>query len=368
MKFECTIIGAGVVGLAVARRLSEEIRDDGWLLVVESERTFGRGISSRNSEVIHSGIYYPRGSFKHILCARGRRLLYEYCAVAGVPYRKCGKIIVATRPAEVPALDRLERQAADNGIENVCRLDAAGSRALEPEMRVHSSLLVKEAGIVDSHSLLKALEREVRMNNGTLLYNARVAAIRRKNGYEIELSDGTKFMSSRVINAAGLSGQSIAAMAGIPAPELYPCKGTYFSCSRRVARDHLIYPVPEQGLVGLGIHATIDLAGRVRFGPDVEYIDGTDDFSVDEGRRDSFYNSIQRIFPEIKRESLLPDMAGIRPKLQGPHDREVKDFYIGEERDKGFPGFINLLGIESPGLTACLAIGEYVGELIDSAG
>lgn len=368
MQFDCTIIGAGVIGLAVARRLSETLRNDGGLLVVEGGRTFGQGISSRNSEVIHSGIYYPRGSLKHLLCVRGRELLYDYCGTTGVPHRKCGKLIVASSLDEVPALERLERQAAANGVEQVYRLDAGGSRSLEPELRVLSSLLVKEAGILDSHSLMKSLEREVRTNGGTILYNARVVAVRGRNGYEIELGDGTRFMSGIVVNAAGLHGQSIAAMAGIPVPALHPCKGTYFSCSMRVARDHLIYPVPEENLAGLGIHATIDLAGRVRFGPDVEYIDSIDDFSVDERKLESFYESIKKIFPDIARDSLSPDMAGIRPKLQATGDREPEDFYIRDERDKGFPGFINLLGMESPGLTASLAIGEHVSGLIAEAG
>ncbi len=364
MDFKYTVIGAGVVGLAIARALADAGDDGGDLLVVEKEATFGRGISSRNSEVIHSGLYYREGSLKQRLCVRGRKLLYDYCTRKDIPHNKCGKLIIAASPDEETDLEWLRIQAGKNDVENVVALDKKRSLDLEPRINVHASLYVKETGIVDSHSLMKALEYDVKQNRGNVLYNAPVVSVRRNNHYEIELHDGTRFSSEYVINAAGLSATAIAGIMGITVPSLHPCKGSYFSYTGPLRCRHLVYPVPEKKLTGLGVHATIDLGGRIRFGPDTEYVSGIDDYSVCNDKKDFFYRSAIKIFPEITPEDLYPDTAGIRPKIQGPDDPGIKDFYIREEGDKGFPRLVNLVGIESPGLTSSMAIGEFVKEII----
>ncbi len=364
MDFKYTVIGAGVVGLSIARALVDAGNDNSDLLVVEKEKTFGCGISSRNSEVIHSGLYYREGSLKHRLCVRGRMLLYDYCARKDIPHKKCGKLIIATGPDEEKELEWLRIQAEKNNVENVLPLDRKESLGLEPHINVTASLFVKETGIVDSHSLMKALEYDVKQNNGIVLYNSAVVLLCRDDRYEIELNDGTRFSSEYVINAAGLSATTMAGMLGVTVPMLYPCKGSYFSYSGPVRCTHLIYPVPEKKLTGLGVHATIDMGGRIRFGPDTEYVSSSDDYAVGNEKKKYFYRSAEKIFPEIAYDDLHPDTAGIRPKIQRPDDPEVKDFYIREESDKGFPRLVNLVGIESPGLTSSMAIGEYVKDII----
>ena len=364
VDFKYTVIGAGVVGLAIARALAEDGGGD--LLVVEKERTFGRGTSSRNSEVIHSGLYYRTGSLKHRLCLKGRRLIYDYCVLKEIPHNKCGKLIIAASPEEEAELEWLRRQAEQNNVENIVLLGKKESLLLEPRINVSASLFLRETGIVDSHLLMKSLEHDVRRKGGTVLYNAPVVAVRRGDHYEIELQDGATFTSAYCINAAGLHATAIAAMTGMAVPALYPCKGSYFSYTGPLKCRHLVYPVPEKKLTGLGVHATIDLGGRMRFGPDTEYVSAIDDYSVGNEKLDAFFRSAKKIFPDLLREELQPDTAGIRPKIQGPGDPEVKDFYIRDESDKGFPHLINLIGIESPGLTSSLAIGEYVKNLVNN--
>jgi L-2-hydroxyglutarate oxidase LhgO len=364
MNFKYTIIGAGVVGLAIARRLAADSGPDGNVLVVEKEKSFGLGISSRNSEVIHSGLYYPEGSLKHRLCLRGRRFLYKYCSARDVPHRKCGKLIIAAGPGEEAELDRLQGQAEKNGVENVARLDRRESLALQPGINAQSSLHVREAGIIDARALMKSFVNDIKTSNGIVAYNSHVISLRRGDNYDLSLDDGTRFASEYVINAAGLSAAAVAELAGVPAPAVYPCKGVYFSYSGAIRCGLLVYPVPEKKLTGLGVHATIDLAGRMRFGPDAEYINGFDDFSVGDEKKDFFYQSAQKLFPGILPDELSPDMAGIRPKLQGPGDSEVKDFYIREESDRGFPRFINCIGIESPGLTSAMAIADHIATIL----
>lgn len=366
--FKYTVIGAGVVGLAIAQRLAALHHDDGDLLVVEKEPSFGRGISSRNSEVIHSGLYYREGSLKHRLCVRGRGLMYDYCARKEIPHKKCGKLIVAAGPEEEAELEWLRIQAGKNGVENVTLLDRNESLRLEPDINVTASLYLAETGIVDSNSLMKSLADDAKKNNATVLYNAAVVSLRRDGPYLLVLDDGSSFTSDNVINAAGLHAIDIAAMLAIPVPALYPCKGSYFAYSGSIRCNHLIYPIPEKKLTGLGVHATIDMGGRIRFGPDTEYVGGIDDYTVTDSKKDFFFRSAKKIFPSISPDDLHPDTAGIRPKIQGPDDPEVKDFYIREEHDRGFPGFVNLVGIESPGLTSSLAIGEYVSALLHEPG
>ncbi|MDI6739917.1 MAG: NAD(P)/FAD-dependent oxidoreductase [Candidatus Edwardsbacteria bacterium] len=365
LSFRFTVIGAGAAGLAVARALSLRYHGENDVLVVEKERSFGKGISSRNSEVIHSGLYYPTGSLKHRLCIEGRRALYRYCAQKNILHRKCGKLIVADGSAEESELEALFHKSRLNEVENVRRLTKAQAVVLEPDVNAGAALLLEETGILDSHSFMKSLESEVIRDNGTVSYDSEVVAVEyERNAYAITLKSGDRFSSDSVINAGGLAGTGIAGLLGLRPATMHPCKGSYFSYSGSHSVKHLVYPIPEKGLAGLGVHATIDLAGRLRFGPDVEYVDAVDDFTVDERKQDAFYDAARRLFPGFKKDGLHPDQAGIRPKLQGPGDHMVKDFYIREESDKGFPGFVNLLGIESPGLTASLAIGEHVQTIV----
>jgi L-2-hydroxyglutarate oxidase LhgO len=358
MHCKYTIIGAGVIGLAIARELSLSNQEDLGVVVVEKERTSGTGISSRNSEVIHSGIYYPTGSLKHLLCIEGRRLLYEYCSQKNIPHQKCGKLIVATSPEESEALAEVYAQAQKNDVENVVRLTRSEALTLEPDLNVYEALLSKETGITNAHALMSALEKDVNANNGTIVCGSEVIQIEHTNGsFSITLNDGTVFTSSVVINCAGLGATKIARMLGIESETMYPCKGSYFSYSGRHNCKHLIYPIPETKLTGLGVHATIDINGSLKFGPDTEYIDNTEDYSVDPKKKDKFYLSAKKLLKNIEQDKVTPDMAGIRPKIQGPNDKEVKDFHIKQD---GYPGFINLFGIESPGLTSALAIAKYV--------
>lgn len=365
LSFRCTVIGAGAVGLAVARALSLRHCGAGDVLVVERDRSFGTGISSRSSEVVHSGLYYPTGSLKHRLCVEGRRALYQYCRERGVPVNKCGKLVVAADAAEEPELDALVEQGRRNGIEGVTRLTGAQAAALEPDVRAGSALFLAETGIFDSHAYLRALESDIIADNGTVSYDSEVVAIDRDSAeYRLRLRSGEEFASSVVVNTAGLGAPAIARMLGLEPEPMHPCKGSYFAYSGAHRVTHLVYPIPAQGLTGLGVHATIDLAGRLRFGPDVEYISSTGDFTVDGRKLAAFQGAARRLFPGIDAARLAPDQAGIRPKLQGPGDAEVRDFSIRDEADRGFPGFIDLQGIESPGLTASLAIGEHSCSII----
>lgn len=366
LSFRCTVIGAGAVGLAVARALASRHRGENDVLVVERDRAFGTGISSRSSEVAHSGLYYPTGSLKHRLCVEGRRLLYDYCAARGVRFNKCGKLVVAADASEETALDGLHEQAGRNDIENASRLTASQAAALEPDVRASAALFLAETGIFDTHAYMKALESDVAAASGTVSYDSEVVAIDRNvtGGYRLRLRSGEEFESSIIVNSAGLGAPAVARMAGLEPEAMHPCKGSYFAYTGPHRVTHLVYPVPEKGLTSLGVHATIDLAGRLRFGPDVEYVASTDDFTVDERKLAAFQTAARRLFPVIDIAKLAPDQAGIRPKLQGPGDDGVRDFIIRDEAERGFPGFIDLLGIESPGLTASLAIGSYVRALL----
>jgi L-2-hydroxyglutarate oxidase LhgO len=361
LSFRFTVIGAGAAGLSIARSLSQRYRGDNDVLVLERERSFGTGVSSRSSEVIHSGLYYPTGSLKHRLCVTGRRALYQYLDANGIPFRKCGKLVVAAESSEDQALEKLLGQARANGIENVEQLTGGEAKRLEPGLRASSALWVADTGIFDTHAFMKALEAEVIAGNGTVAYGCGVVSIDRcGQAYRLRFGNGERIESRFVINAAGLGAVSVAAMAGLRPEKLHPCKGSYFTYAGSHGVTHLVYPVPEQTMAGLGVHATIDLAGRLRFGPDTEYIDAVDDFAVDWRKRAAFADAARKLFPGIEPDLLQPDQAGIRPKIQGPGDTEVKDFYIREESAHGFPGFADLIGIESPGLTASLAIGEHV--------
>jgi len=365
MNITYTIIGAGVVGLAIAKAISDYLMPGENLLVIEKEDSFGRGISSRNSEVIHSGIYYPYGSLKHRLCIRGRKMLYEYCDSRGISYAKCGKLIIATDETEINELEKIYAKAQVNGVENVHMLDKNDALKLESDINVYQALYSMETGVIDSHGLMRSMVNDLTDNDGMIVYRTEVSSIEfNDNTYTIVLKDGTRFSSDYVVNAAGLGAVRLSETAGIVAEKMYPCKGTYFSYEGSHSFTHLLYPVPDKYLTSLGVHATLDLSGRLRFGPDVEYVASVDDFSIDVSKKDSFYNAARKLIKNLDYDKFNPDIAGIRPKIQGPHDNTVKDFYIKDEGEKDFPGFINLLGIESPGLTSALAIGEYVYNII----
>jgi L-2-hydroxyglutarate oxidase LhgO len=362
IRCKYTVIGAGVIGLAIARELAIRVKDDMGVFVVEKETASGTGVSSRNSEVIHSGIYYPTGSLKHKLCVEGRKMIYKYCSDKNIPHKKCGKLIVATSKDETESLENIFQQSKLNGIEGVVRLTKEEVYSLEPDVNAYEALLSKETGILNAHHFMSSLECDIKELNGTIVHGAEVIGLEHtENGSIVQLNDGTTFMSLAVINCAGLNSAVISKMLGLGPETIYPCKGSYFYYSGKHDLKHLIYPVPEKKLTGLGVHATLDLNGRLKFGPDTEYTDKMDDFTVDAGKKEKFFVSAKKLLKGLDPEKLLPDMAGVRPKIQGPNEAAVKDFYIKEEKYKGF---INLIGMESPGLTSSLAIGRYVADML----
>lgn len=359
-RVDCIVIGAGVVGLAVARALALRGLET---LVLERERTIGTGTSSRNSEVIHAGIYYPEGSLKARLCVRGKELLYAYCRERGVPHRRCGKLIVATSPEQREVLERLQAAGRANGVDDLALITAAEAREAEPRLHCVAALHSGSTGIVDSHALMLALQGDFENAGGLLACGAPVlGGACGPNGITLQVGgeQPMEIAAGVVINSAGLHAQALAAsLAGMPAalvPPLHLAKGNYYSLSGRSPFSRLIYPVPEPG--GLGVHLTIDLGGQARFGPDVEWTDRLE-YQVDPARAASFYASIRRYWPELPDGALQPGYAGIRPKLSGPGEA-ASDFMIQGEAEHGVPGLVHLFGIESPGLTASLAIAEAV--------
>lgn len=363
-----TVVGAGVVGLAVAARLATRFPE---LVLLERRERHGSETSSRNSEVIHGGMYYPAGSLKARLCVRGKHLLYELCERRGVPHRRTGKLIVALRQDESPELERLLALGVQSGVE-LALLDAAASRELEPAVPAVAALLSPSTGIVSAHALMDALLHEARAHGALLQTRAELVGIeRRDHDYRLELRtpDGTDTLTSeRVVNAAGLESDRVAALAGIDLAaaryRLHWWKCSYFAVGGSKARlvSRLVYPVPGQ--FSLGIHAILGLEGRLRFGPDAEALPARQpDYSVDESKREAFAEEVRRLVPAIGAQDLSPDIAGIRPKLQGPGEG-FRDFVIAEEAARGLPGFVNLIGIDSPGLTSALAIAEEVETLL----
>jgi len=359
-----TIIGAGVVGLAIAVELSKNVQN---VLVIEQHDSFGQETSSRNSEVIHSGIYYPQGSLKTTLCVEGARLLYSMCEEFTIPFKKIGKLIVARNEPEIKILENLYNNGIRNNVPGLKLIDKNEISAFGTTFRAEAAIFSPNTGIIDSHSLMKHFELLSKDRGATIAYNSRLASIEPHQGsYTLTVDQDDYTFSSRVvINCGGLSADHIASLSGIKTSEcgytLNYCKGSYFSYARHYPLPMLIYPVPHQDLAGLGVHATVDLGGRLRFGPDTEYVN-TIDYRVDETKRDAFYASASAIFSGLEKEAFVPDMAGVRPKLSGPHDG-FKDFIIADESDKGLPGFINLIGIESPGLTSAPAIAKRVAEM-----
>lgn len=367
---EIAVIGAGAVGLAVAARLAPEHPG---LLVLERNPRHGMETSSRNSQVVHAGIYYPAGTLKARLCIEGRERVWDLCRRHDIPHAKTGKLITATRPEELPAIDAIERTARDNGVP-LERLSAAAARALEPAVRTAGALWSPESGIVDAHGLMDHFLRRALDAGATLLPRSAVAGIEpAPGGYRLTVDGpaGTEsFTTERVVNAAGLEADTIARLAGIDVEaagyRLHWCKGSYFSASGRCAKlaSRLVYPVPARE--SLGVHVVLDTGGRMRFGPDAEYLETrTPDYRVDPGKRGAFLEAARRLLPEVREEDLEPDIAGIRPKLQG-RGEPFRDFLIVEESARGLPGFVNLIGIESPGLTASPAIAEEVARLLEA--
>jgi L-2-hydroxyglutarate oxidase LhgO len=361
---DVAVIGAGVVGLAVARALALAGRE---VVVLEAEASFGSHTSSRNSEVIHAGIYYPTGSLKARLCVAGKHALYAYAEEHGVPHARLGKIIVATRDEELPVLDKLRRQAADNGVDDLEWLDRQAVAELEPDIVAVRGLLSPSTGIVDSHTFMTALRRDLLAAGGHVLCSTPVLAGAARNaGIELALggSDPVTVRCNAVVNAAGLHAPAVSrSISGIPrelVPTPHYAKGHYFVLAGRSPFRRLVYPVPVPG--ALGVHVTLDLAGRARFGPDLTWLDGVD-YSFDEARAASFYAAVRAYYPALADGSLEPGYTGIRPKL-GPEGSPASDFIVHGPGKHGIPGLVALYGIESPGLTAALALADYVrGEL-----
>lgn len=360
------VVGAGVVGLAIGRALALRGHE---VVVAEAADAFGTGVSARNSEVIHAGMYYPAGSLRARHCVAGRRMLYDFCESHGVAHRACGKLIVATNAAEAGKIAAIRDQGEANGVEGLILLDGAEARALEPNLACTAALLSPRTGIVDSHGLMLALLGAIEDRGGMLALNAPVEALARAEGRWVARFGGAapgEFPCDAVVNAASLGAQALArATAGYPAervPPLVLARGNYFGCTGRPAFRHLIYPAPVDG--GLGIHLTLDLAGRMRFGPDVEWIDSLD-YRVDPARGALFYDAIRRYWPGLPDGALVPDYAGIRPKLTGPGGGAA-DFRIDGPAEHGLPGLVHLFGIESPGLTSSLSLAEDVADRLDA--
>jgi L-2-hydroxyglutarate oxidase LhgO len=358
------VIGAGVVGLAVARAVALRGHD---VIVAEAENAIGTGISSRNSEVIHGGMYYPTGSLRARHCVAGRRLLYAFCASHGVPHRKCGKLIVATDATETEKIEAIAAQGKINDVEGLAMMTAQAARALEPQLFCTAALNSPETGIIDAHAYMLALRGDLEDAGGVIAFNTPVAGARRKDGqWHVSFggADGGVFEFDAIVNCAGLSAQRVArTMEDYPAgrvPKLVLAKGNYFSFTGRPAFSRLIYPAPVHG--GLGVHVTLDLAGRMRFGPDVEWTD-REYYPVDPKRADVFYERIRTYFPALPDASLAPDYAGIRPKITGPGELAA-DFLIDAPAQHGVPGLVQMFGIESPGLTSSLSLAEEVENMV----
>ncbi len=360
---ECVVIGAGVVGLAVARALALQGRE---VMVLEASDAIGTGTSSRNSEVIHAGIYYPAGSLKAQLCVQGKALLYAYCAERSIGHQRCGKLLVATSDVQVKQLQAIVQKASANGVDDLVLLSAEQAQALEPQLVCKAALLSPSTGIVDSHGLMLSLLGDLENAGGILALNSPLA--KAKITYDaivLEAVDGTLLSAQTVVNAAGLTAPTLAGrIQGLGAhhvPTAYYAKGNYFTLAGKSPFSRLIYPVPEAA--GLGVHLTLDLGGQAKFGPDVEWVDSPDDLVVNPERGDAFYAEVRKYWPGLKDGALQAGYAGIRPKIQAPHE-PAKDFVIQGPAVHGVPGLVNLFGIESPGLTSSLALGAYVAAML----
>jgi L-2-hydroxyglutarate oxidase LhgO len=362
-QIDAVVIGAGVVGLAVGRALALAGHE---VMVLESENAIGTGTSSRNSEVIHAGIYYPAGSLKARLCVQGKEMLYAYCAERGVAHRRLGKLIVATSPEQVQALDGIVVKAAANGVHDLQKLTADEARALEPALSCEAALLSPSTGVVDSHGLMLALQGDMENAGGLLALVSPVQDIGLQQGtathpIRLRTQDGTELACKVLVNAAGLNAVAMARrMEGLDPtllPQAHYAKGNYFTLAGKAPFSRLIYPVPEKA--GLGVHLTLDLGGQAKFGPDVQWVEDPADLQVDPRRGDAFYAEVRKYWPALADGALQAGYAGMRPKINAPHEAAA-DFMIQGPAEHGVPGLVNLLGIESPGLTSSLAIAAHV--------
>lgn len=367
---DITIIGAGVIGLAIAAQVAGHNRS---VYVLEKNERFGQEISSRHSGVIHSGIYYPYGSLKAKLCVEGNRLLYELCRKHGIGYRRLGKLIVAASGEETGQLQELQERGQRNGAEDLKIISRRGLKKLEPNVEGVAALLSPSTGIIDAHALMEYFAARAKEGRAEVAYRKNVVGIEKlSDSYRVTVEENDKdkfsFATRILINCAGLYCDKIAKFAGIDIAKagyrLHYSKGEYFSVGNGKNKlvKRLIYPVPETKFTGLGVHVALDLEGGMRLGPNAEYVESID-YTVDSRHKDEFYNSVKRMLPFIEYQDLEPEMAGIRPKLQGPGE-DVKDFVIRDETDKGLPGLIDLIGIESPGLTSSPAIARYVADMV----
>lgn len=364
---DAVVVGAGVVGIAVARALALAGRE---VIVLERAEAIGTETSSRNSEVIHAGLYYPTGSLKARLCVAGKRALYAYCRERGIAHRNCGKLIVAASAAQVADLERIRAQGEANGVRDLVLLDADEAQRMEPELACVAALHSPSTGIIDSHALMLSLQGDAERAGALFVFHSPFERGRvTHDGVEIEVggSEPLALRARLLVNCAGLSATHMAtSIAGFPearVPGAWLAKGNYYMLAGRAPFSRLVYPVPEPG--GLGVHLTLDLAGQARFGPDVEWIDAVD-YRVDPRRADVFYRAIRAYWPKLPDDSLQPAYAGIRPKISPPN-APARDFVIEGPRDHGVPGVVQVFGIESPGLTAALAIGEEVLGLLADA-
>ncbi len=347
---ETIVVGAGVIGLAIAKKLAELGHQ---VMVLEKETNFGMGISSRNSEVIHAGLYFNENWLKTRFCVSGKEMLYEYAASRGIPHKRCGKLMVASSKSELEKLEQIKAQAQKNGVLDLAPLTTAMCKELEPDIHAVEGIFSPSSGVIDTHSLMQCLLADVENQGGQAIYNTEIFSIERQSTiFTVNMADGYKITCTNLINAAGLGAMKLAQrIEGLEKsliPDLVMAKGCYFSYSARTTFNHLVYPLPFQG--GLGVHLTLDMAGGVKFGPDVEFVQH-EDYSVSPSLKKNFLNSIRHYFPDVNPVKLSPDYAGIRPKLS----KDGLDFMIQFEQDHGIPGLVNLFGMESPGLTSCLA-------------
>lgn len=359
VDIDCVVLGAGVVGLAVAREMALAGRE---VLVIEAAEAIGTGTSSRNSEVIHAGIYYPQNSLKAKLCVAGKHLLYDYCNERGIPHSRLGKLIVAATPEQSAQLEQIAQRARQNGVDDLYQISGAQARELEPALVCDAALVSPSTGIVDSHALMLALQGDAENQGAQCVFHTRFSQGRVLESGEFLLQfegeESMELTTNCVINATGLSAPAVASkLQGLPPqsiPQAYFCKGSYFTLSGRSPFSRLIYPMPDSA--GLGVHLTLDLGGQAKFGPDTEWIDH-EDYTLDARRADTFYDAVRRYWPALPDGALSPGYTGIRPKIVGPGS-PAADFTIAGPATHGVPGLINLFGIESPGLTACLALAQ----------
>jgi len=364
-RLDCVIVGAGVVGLAIARSLAQSGRE---VLVLESEPQIGMHSSSRNSEVIHAGLYYPEESLKARLCVAGKKMLYRFCEAHQVDHQHIGKLVVAARQADIGKLKAIERQARQNGVDDIRFLDAAKIGELEPGVVGVSALWSPSTGIVDSHQLMMALQAEIEAAGGMVVLNSKVTNLVLEGGGLQFDAGGETYSCKTLVNSAGLWAQDLVSRLTVwpqgakphlqtNLPQLYLAKGCYYAYQGKSPFRHLVYPLPFDG--GLGIHATNDLSGAARFGPDVTWVDEID-YDFDESRKADFVTAIKSYYPGLDKARLMPAYTGIRAKLAGP-GAPFTDFEIQFEANHGVAGLVNLFGIDSPGLSACLAIGDFIG-------